>query len=82
MPGEMRVTVRVKDASMRRRRTSRSRQPGSRTAWRGRTLVLFGRRRGGSSERGAPHMADLAYAVLLTGAFVLLALMVRGMERL
>ena len=33
-------------------------------------------------RKGAPEMADLAYAVLLIGVFALLALMVRGLERL
>lgn len=33
-------------------------------------------------ERGAALMADLAYAVLLIGVFGLLALMLRGLERL
>lgn len=38
----------------------------------------------GSSRvlRGEAHMADLAYAVLLIGVFALLALGVRGLEKL
>jgi hypothetical protein len=34
------------------------------------------------TERGAQPMADLAYAVLLIGVFTLLALSLRGLERL
>ncbi|MBB5958121.1 hypothetical protein FHS29_004729 [Saccharothrix tamanrassetensis] len=36
----------------------------------------------GVSREGSAHMADLAYALLLIGVFVLLALTVRGLERL
>ncbi|PRY44938.1 hypothetical protein CLV43_102503 [Umezawaea tangerina] len=32
--------------------------------------------------RGAPQMADLAYALLLVGVFALMALTLRGLERL
>jgi hypothetical protein len=32
--------------------------------------------------RGAPHMADVAYAVLLIGAFALIAYLLRGLARL
>jgi hypothetical protein len=35
-----------------------------------------------SPRRKAPDMADLAYAVLLIGAFALLALALRGLEKL
>jgi hypothetical protein len=35
----------------------------------------------GSREKG-PAMADVAYAVLTIGIFALLALMVRGLEKL
>ncbi|MEU6150167.1 hypothetical protein ABZ816_09235 [Actinosynnema sp. NPDC047251] len=33
-------------------------------------------------SEGSTHMADLAYALLLIGVFVLLALGVRGLEKL
>jgi hypothetical protein len=33
-------------------------------------------------ERGAPSMADLAYAVVLLGGFLVLVLTLRGLERL
>jgi hypothetical protein len=33
-------------------------------------------------EDGSAHMADLAYAVLLIGIFAVLALALRGLERL
>jgi hypothetical protein len=33
-------------------------------------------------EKGATDMADLAYAVLIIGVFLLLALMLRGLEKL
>jgi hypothetical protein len=33
-------------------------------------------------ERGAPQMADVAYAVLLIAGFLVLALTLRGLERL
>jgi hypothetical protein len=35
-----------------------------------------------SGGEGATQMADLAYALLLIGVFVLLALTLRGLERL
>ena len=34
------------------------------------------------AERGAPLMADLAYAVLLIAGFLVLALTLRGLEKL
>jgi hypothetical protein len=34
------------------------------------------------SREGSTHMADLAYALLLMGIFLLLALTLRGLERL
>jgi hypothetical protein len=40
-----------------------------------------GRRRGGPGP-GRGMMADLAYAVLLIAGFLLLALMLRGLEKL
>ena len=33
-------------------------------------------------ERGAPQMADVAFAVLLIAGFLVLALTLRGLERL
>jgi hypothetical protein len=33
-------------------------------------------------ERGAPQMADLAYAVLLIAGFLVLLLTLRGLEKL
>lgn len=44
-------------------------------------MHAFGRRNHLSSE-GSALMADLAYALLLIGVFLLLALTVRGLERL
>ncbi len=40
------------------------------------------RRVGCSSSEGSTLMADLAYVLLLVGVFVLLALSVRGLEKL
>jgi hypothetical protein len=34
------------------------------------------------SRRRAPHMADVAYVALTIGIFALLALMLRGLEKL
>jgi hypothetical protein len=43
----------------------------------------YGRRRGGrDEERRASLMADVAYAALTIGIFGLLALMLRGLEKL
>jgi hypothetical protein len=46
------------------------------------TLASFGRRRGGPVWKGHGPMADLAYAVLLIAGFLVLALTLRGMEKL
>jgi hypothetical protein len=38
--------------------------------------------RGGRGEGGPDEMADVAYVLVFAGGFVLLALMLRGLERL
>lgn len=57
--------------------SSTYRRPRTRT-----TLASFGRRRGGPVWKGHGPMADLAYAVLLIAGFLILALTLRGLEKL
>jgi hypothetical protein len=49
---------------------------------RGGTLAASGRHRGGLTWRGHGLMADLAFAVLLIAGFLVLALTLRGLEKL
>ena len=80
---ETQVTGDIKDASMRRGTPVKDPSAGLKWPGRGCTLLLIGHQRGGwNPERGAPHMADLAYAVLLIGAFALIAYLLRGLEKL
>ena len=46
------------------------------------TLASFGRRTGDPVWREHGPMADLAFAVLLVGAFAVLVLTLRGLEKL
>jgi hypothetical protein len=48
----------------------------------GYTLAAFGRHRGGPTWRGHGLMADLAFAVLLIAGFLVLAMTLRGLEKL
>ncbi|MGH3875862.1 MAG: hypothetical protein ACRDSK_02350 [Actinophytocola sp.] len=57
--------------------SSTYRRPAARS-----TLASFGRRRGGPVWKGHRPMADLAYAVLLVAGFLILALTLRGLEKL
>jgi hypothetical protein len=48
-----------------------------------RTLTQAGHQQGDRGlRRRAPHMADVAYVALTIGIFALLALMLRGLEKL